>query len=457
MNTTCPSCGRPVRPGTKFCGNCGATLPAVPAAKPPTAEGASSVTPAAGQTACPHCEKPVRLEARFCPNCGQTLVKAGAVGAAAPATPPPGVLKPVTPPPQAVERSGAQPKPVQQAKPSPTPAQKPVPSTAPPASAAKPAPPKRSGRFWLLVGGAISIIIIFGAFSAWGISKSGIFARDTETPTTTATWTATTTFTLQPSETLTLAPTLTLIPPPSDTATITPTLTATTTETPPADIILTPTASILPPAGAPVLSESFSGDLADLAQRWTVWGTAFSLQDGMLELKGLTPTDTGLTSKQEFLARENTIIQFEVTLLGNSSQHQILFNWDPKTINRNPNTNPGPIHMQIGGENPAIKVGLAELPLPLLDNQLHKFEIKILKDSLVSFSIDGREIGKLPLPRLPIINGKISFSGSGRIDNINVFTPTEIIPTQSTLRPTNKPGQTIPSPTDTISPSLIIP
>jgi hypothetical protein len=58
----CPRCGQPVRPGVRFCGNCGATLaalaaPAVPAATIP----------------CPQCGSAVRSGARFCPVCGSQV------------------------------------------------------------------------------------------------------------------------------------------------------------------------------------------------------------------------------------------------------------------------------------------------------------------------------------------------------------------------------------------------
>jgi uncharacterized Zn finger protein (UPF0148 family) len=31
--TSCPNCGKPLRPGARFCGNCGHTIPATPSAQ----------------------------------------------------------------------------------------------------------------------------------------------------------------------------------------------------------------------------------------------------------------------------------------------------------------------------------------------------------------------------------------------------------------------------------------
>ena len=169
-----------------------------------------------------------------------------------------------------------------------------------------------------------------------------------------------------------------------------------------------------------------------------MWGTSYSINDGKFELKGLTPTDTGLISKQDFLAREATIIQFEVTLMGNSPQDVILFNWDPKTFYRNSESDPGPIHIQIGGDASIIKVEQAELRFASPDNQAHKYAIEILKEGILAFFYDGQEIGKLPLPRQTIVNGKISFSGTGWIDNVLVITPTAINTPQPTTKPATK-------------------
>lgn len=60
---TCAKCGRSALTGDKFCGGCGATLPALtylPALK-------------AAQLACPNCGQPHAPTDRFCARCGQPL------------------------------------------------------------------------------------------------------------------------------------------------------------------------------------------------------------------------------------------------------------------------------------------------------------------------------------------------------------------------------------------------
>ena len=50
----CPACGSPLKPGIKFCGNCGAAVPEAP-------------------PSCPQCGQPVNPGARFCGSCGRVL------------------------------------------------------------------------------------------------------------------------------------------------------------------------------------------------------------------------------------------------------------------------------------------------------------------------------------------------------------------------------------------------
>ena len=61
-NASCPNCGKPVRPGGKFCGNCGQTL-------------SSTTSSPASTSSCPHCGKPVRQGAQFCSHCGETITQ----------------------------------------------------------------------------------------------------------------------------------------------------------------------------------------------------------------------------------------------------------------------------------------------------------------------------------------------------------------------------------------------
>ncbi len=62
---TCMRCGRPALEGDKFCGGCGAQLPAV-APVPAAAQGE--------RLACPKCGQPHQPGDRFCAKCGQSLI-----------------------------------------------------------------------------------------------------------------------------------------------------------------------------------------------------------------------------------------------------------------------------------------------------------------------------------------------------------------------------------------------
>lgn len=81
--TICPSCGREIVPGKKFCKSCGATLPAVGEMPPAPAA-------AAGALVCPACGYTPPRPTRFCLKCGAELAgspSAGQISAAAPAPP----------------------------------------------------------------------------------------------------------------------------------------------------------------------------------------------------------------------------------------------------------------------------------------------------------------------------------------------------------------------------------
>jgi membrane protease subunit (stomatin/prohibitin family) len=112
----CPSCGAPVTPGLKFCGNCGSALAEAP-----------GFTPTPAPMACPSCGSSLAPGARFCGECGNHLPAA----APPPAPMPPPAPAPVPPPPQA-----------------------PAPPVPPPAPAPPPPPPAPVARDTLTGGTA---------------------------------------------------------------------------------------------------------------------------------------------------------------------------------------------------------------------------------------------------------------------------------------------------------------
>jgi len=57
----CPNCGASLRPGAKFCEQCGTPAPQPEPEKP--------------KMTCPNCGHELRPEAKFCPNCGASVVQ----------------------------------------------------------------------------------------------------------------------------------------------------------------------------------------------------------------------------------------------------------------------------------------------------------------------------------------------------------------------------------------------
>jgi len=100
MANQCPNCGKSIRPGAKFCGFCGHVIGQAksdaPQAAPKPAAGAppevmqSAATQVKGAASlCPHCGKPNRPGVKFCASCGKQLAASAPPPAPSPQTPPP--------------------------------------------------------------------------------------------------------------------------------------------------------------------------------------------------------------------------------------------------------------------------------------------------------------------------------------------------------------------------------
>lgn len=84
----CPSCGKPVLPGKKFCGNCGAPAEPLVTMKPPDSS----------RMMCPKCEILVAPGKKFCGRCGTPVVPQAKVDVSVPKAPVcPKCGSPVTP------------------------------------------------------------------------------------------------------------------------------------------------------------------------------------------------------------------------------------------------------------------------------------------------------------------------------------------------------------------------
>ena len=81
-STACPSCGKDLREGAKFCDGCGVNLAFIAPAQPEPP--AYVAPPAPPQNLCPACGAEARPGVRFCPKCGALLNEAVAEQAFAP-------------------------------------------------------------------------------------------------------------------------------------------------------------------------------------------------------------------------------------------------------------------------------------------------------------------------------------------------------------------------------------
>ena len=379
MTSTCPHCGKPIRPGAKFCGSCGKTIQtAQPQPSSPDA-----------QVACPHCGKPVRKDARFCASCGQSI-------------------------------------PAPAATPSP---QKPAAGPAPKPQKTIPPPPKRKSffaRFWWLILLIIFVCVIapLGAFLYF--DPFNIISADTPTPTQTniteesstpelidtetPTATLTDTPTLPATATETVIPTATNTPEPtSPEETATPTNTEIVTETP-------------KPTPITLVDEDFEGELEP---NWNVWGTPIpEIKSGFgnyLELNA-EPRGAGITSNDPlpiFKLLPNTIIQFNANTVGFTTQDLLSVDWDPVQTIRRVGAAPGILHFDIGNLKMKLVVNnITICDIQIIDAKDEPYQITIDEAGMVSLKIGDLVVCNPIQVVLPTDDGKISFSGRGKIDSI---------------------------------------
>jgi len=109
MTITCPNWVKPLRPGTKFCGNCGSLITSVSPSKSATTPERALSAAQPGSGLCPHCGKPLRKGAKFCNNCGKQVPEGAQVSVTSPEVPQSAIpmvgVKPMTPSPGPIARS----------------------------------------------------------------------------------------------------------------------------------------------------------------------------------------------------------------------------------------------------------------------------------------------------------------------------------------------------------------
>lgn len=429
----CPNCGKPLRPGAKFCGSCGATLPAGP---PPRAAAAAAPP---DSVACPHCGKPVRPGAKFCSNCGKVIEAVSPEAAATQVGKPPVSGPPV----------GAYPGPaptLQGAAPPPSASRE-----SPRPAAAAPPPPvgsaKTSRRGLTLVLLAVllagcALLFVGGYFAATRLGFLGASAGEgtaTSSVAATAILTATATqspATITPTVTTTITPTLTIAPSatltPTQALAIAPAATSTSTVVLGAapTVVATDVVTAAAQAAALLFEDTFDSQLSD---NWVTWGAPIptidrGFNDRWLSLRSEVLTSGGVTSGVAYriVNGPGTVIEFEGQLDNRYLNYAILMDWDQEEIRRGSETlNPGMIRVEVRAEAVTLRTLLTReaCQAPVDAARSHTYRVEILEGQGVALYIDAAEtpvctIADMGIAALP---GKVSFSGLGWVTRVKVM------------------------------------
>jgi hypothetical protein len=405
--TACPKCGQPRRPGARFCGNCGALVPATP-----SPQAAAAATSRAEENVCPHCGKPVRSGAKFCSNCGKTI-EVTAVQTGLPLKAEPAASVQAT----AVQLPVVKPGPVA------PPVAVPPAAKTPPAKAAS-----KSGRaVWIWVSVILLIILCIAVAAAgyFAYTKNffGLFKAATSSPTPGLTASSS------------VAPKATTTPP----AKTTPSPMVTLTQAPlqPTGVPTTavPTAAVSPTTGVTntpsipqvLFKDEFSSDLNAL---WSVWGEprpkiSKGPGDSWLDLavSDLLGSD-GVTSKQEVKNDSGVHITLQGQLNTTYPQFSLILDWDPIQVNRaSGGQDAGIIHLEIHKDKAILKTPLTNSTCTVtLDGvEPHTYRlliagrgVELSVDQEASLACGSKDMGLAPTA------GKVSLTGVGWVTQIEV-------------------------------------
>ncbi|MBN1146996.1 MAG: zinc ribbon domain-containing protein [Anaerolineales bacterium] len=421
---TCPKCGKPLRPGVRFCGNCGSPVPATPLQRGPADDAGAAQGDGAleqpGGSLCPQCKSPVRPGAKFCNNCGYPLGQEEQQAAAARVA---GAPPAVAAPPKA-------------------PAPRPAPGRliAPP----KPAAAPRRPSIWTWALASVLVVACVLAVAAGFLyvrDPLGWFGRATATLLTppTAAQVATQTLAQPAAPTSTAIPTLesTVTPtdtllPPLPTQTLPPTLAITPAIITPT-ATFTPTASLTPSLQADILiDEDFSGLLMS---NWVPWGSPHPLVSSgatgnWLDLKAEMPNTAGVTSKQTVINAPGVIIEFVAQLNPTFSRYTLTFEWDPLPYRRDRSdpedrATPGALHLEIRKNRLIVAASAANNGCQIEDvagDISHTYRFQIVEGQGVDLYLDGQlqPVCQIANMRVNPTPGHISFTGLGWLTHVKV-------------------------------------
>lgn len=409
--TTCPNCGKPLRPGARFCGSCGATISTL------SADSNANLLSDPDLQACPRCGKPVRTGAKFCSRCGFDLTKQP-TGAEPSQT---GKDLADTVVPQAVDAFS-----------STESLQKRTTQAEPTASA----PPRRKRRLvWTFV--LLGLVIVCALTAAGGFlyfqDPFGIIR--THTPVVAGVLEETIMpASPQPTEILNSPTPESVLPTATETVFVTApiittpavTLTLSVTATP----VISETQSLLsesPDEVIVLIEDEFS---ESLATHWRAWGNPLptlrkGFGDSWLDLKAVEePGGAGVTSRVEIENSPGVRIAFDAQLNPGYPQFPLLLDWDPLQFDRGPaNTTPTIVHFELRRSTVSLQAPAANNNCQVdLDGTVqHTFLIQFSEEKLVSLYIDDSpqplcqlDMGIIPVP------GKLSFTGNGWVTRILV-------------------------------------
>jgi len=431
--TSCPNCGKPLRPGAHFCGHCGATIPAEPTKALSGKDNPEFQSGAFGGSLCPHCGNSIRPGAKFCPSCGKSIDQV---------LTPPQPLHEEAPP--AVTKAASQ----EVLPPPASPAREAVsspgrPAAPPPAKLAAPAKKSRSG--FMVIAGILFVLLCILAFGVGGLFfyKSGRLSNlipSLSTPTILAA-------SIVPGSPTTLVTIPTSIASVIPASPIAPTQIITSTSLPPAStsIPLTATATI---DSIVMIEDDFSGNLYT---NWNTWGkNKPTIKQGPTDHSlALTPSTPpaisgGVLSKQVIPFYEGVEILMTVMLNQRFGPIPLIFDWhsgqpdittdEPEGSEKLPSSQLqilGPVHIEILPASLIVANTISgtgcQLPIVHGFNQ-HTYLLHLSNNARLLVSekqADGNfnKICELDPLGGNLIPGPISFSGAGWVTEVKVTIP----------------------------------
>lgn len=406
MSATCPTCGKPVRIGAKFCGSCGGEMPGttplsqvnMPAPAPekpasPEQPNTDNSAAAVNGLPCPHCNKTIKSDAKFCNFCGKSVFTT-AVSAS----------------PQHADNS-----PVEVI---PAPLIPPVIPPVPPPPARLPSKKKRSKKglvaFLVIVVLILCAVALIFVLTLTGvIDKDKISSQFAEIIGRFGKATPTVEVTEAPTET----------PEPTDTPE--PTLTPEPTAEPTTMPTLEPTAE---PEDVFIFQDDFASGSDDW---WTVWGVYAPESDsaeGTRQLTNAVTGESGIVSTLSYTIMPGTELIFIASLNGVAPNDIFEIDWDTSLPPVVMGTKDGSIHVSLSKTKQELTINnssddtqlAACSALKSIDDAFYTYTIEIKPDKVV-LSMEGGEIcsvGVLP-PDLDTA-GRLSLSGNVLLDKVTI-------------------------------------